>query len=259
LRRIQPVTFKEEPLTLSIETATRSGSVSLLRGRSLLSKRTGDATRSHSTDLLQLIRESLEEGGHSLQEVDLFSVALGPGSFTGLRIGIATVKSLASTLERRTLGVPTLHAVALSAGQGARVEALLPAGRGELFAQGFGVEENQKLKALDEPTHIAPQALLERLRGERSVLWVGEGAFTQQEVIRAVAEAEGIPFFSEDGAQEKALTEGWVVKAPVENLALYVGLLAHQKFMADEASRPEELQAIYVRLSDAELKEKCRT
>lgn len=253
------MSIEEEPLILCIETATRAGSIALLRGSRLLSKRTGDAARSHSTDLLQLIRESLEEGGASLQEVDLFAVALGPGSFTGLRIGIATVKSLASTLERRTVGVPTLEAVALSAGRRARVEALLPAGRGELFAQGLSVGEEQQVAALDEPAHIAPARLLERLRSERSLVWAGEGAFAQREAIRAVAESEGIPFFVEGESEDKAQREGWVLSVPVENLAWYAGLLAHRRFLTGETSRPEELRAIYVRPSDAELKEKCRT
>ncbi|HEV7843604.1 MAG TPA: tRNA (adenosine(37)-N6)-threonylcarbamoyltransferase complex dimerization subunit type 1 TsaB, partial [Pyrinomonadaceae bacterium] len=121
---------KEEPLILSIETATRAGSIALSRGRILLSTRRGDATRSHSTDLLELMRGALDDATCRIQDVELFAVALGPGSFTGLRIGVATAKSLASTLERQVVGVPTLQAVALAAGAGETVVALLPAGRG---------------------------------------------------------------------------------------------------------------------------------
>ncbi|HEY0323680.1 MAG TPA: tRNA (adenosine(37)-N6)-threonylcarbamoyltransferase complex dimerization subunit type 1 TsaB [Pyrinomonadaceae bacterium] len=249
----------QEPLILSIETATRAGSIAVSRGRTLLSTRTGDATRSHSTDLLELIRGALEEATCRIQEVELFAVALGPGSFTGLRIGVATVKSLASTLERKAVGVQTLHAIALAAGEGERVVALLPAGRGELFAQSFRVEEPFAVVPLDEPGHVAPTALLEKFRSQRTIRWAGEGALAQREKIRVLAEEEGIAFIEESVEKVSDKSEGWVLSAPPENLAEYVGLLAFEKQVRGETSKPEELHAIYVRPSDAELKEKCRT
>jgi tRNA threonylcarbamoyladenosine biosynthesis protein TsaB len=249
----------EEPLILSIETATRAGSIAVSRGRRVVSTRTGDATRSHSTDLLDMIRDALEEACGRIQDVLLFAVALGPGSFTGLRIGVATAKGLAATLERRTVGVPTLQAVALAGGACETVAALLPAGRGELFAQSFRVKEGTAPVALDAPTHIAPAALVEKFRHQRVVRWAGEGAHAQAERIRATAYEEGIPFLLEGLEKRPNLNQGWALAAPVNNLAEYVGLLALEKFGRGETSLPQELQAIYVRPSDAELKGTCRT
>ncbi|HEX8746896.1 MAG TPA: tRNA (adenosine(37)-N6)-threonylcarbamoyltransferase complex dimerization subunit type 1 TsaB [Pyrinomonadaceae bacterium] len=256
---IRAVQEREEPLILSIETATRAGSVAVLRGKAILSYGKGDATRSHSTDLLELIRQALSEAGAGLQDVELFAVALGPGSFTGLRIGVATVKGLAYTLERKVVGVPSLEALALAGGPGERVAALLPAGRGELFAQGFRVEEPLAVSPLDEPAHLAPEILLETYRGLRNVRWIGEGADAQLEKIRAVAEEEGVAFIEDNLEQARGREEQWTLAKSPENLAVYVGLLALEKQKRGETSRPEELQAIYVRPSDAELKEKCRT
>jgi tRNA threonylcarbamoyladenosine biosynthesis protein TsaB len=250
---------REEPLILSIETATRAGSVAVSRGKALLSYGTGDASRSHSTDLLELISQALSEAGAGLGDVELFAVALGPGSFTGLRIGVATVKGLASTLERRVVGVPTLEALALAAGLGERVAALLPAGRGELFAQSFRVEEPLKVSPLDKPAHVAPQILLETYRGLRNVRWIGEGADAQREKIRAVADEERIAFIEESLEQAREQEGLWTLAKSPENLAVYVGLLAFERQQRGETGRPEELQAIYVRPSDAELKEKCLT
>ncbi|MBD0371318.1 MAG: tRNA (adenosine(37)-N6)-threonylcarbamoyltransferase complex dimerization subunit type 1 TsaB [Pyrinomonadaceae bacterium] len=249
----------EEPLILSIETATRAGSIAVSRGHALLSKREGDATRSHSTDLLDLIREALEESGAGLRDVELFAVALGPGSFTGLRIGVATVKGLASTLERKVAGVPTLHALALAAGPCERAVALLPAGRGELFAQSFKVSEPLTVEPLDNPVHVAPYVLLEKFRALRSIRWVGEGAYAQREKIRAVANEEEIGFVEENTEQGSNLKEGWALAPLPENLATYVARLAFEKQKLGETSAPEDIHAIYVRPSDAELKEKCRT
>jgi tRNA threonylcarbamoyladenosine biosynthesis protein TsaB len=253
---LETVSKREEPLILSIETATRAGSLSLMRGRTSLATREGDAARSHSTDLLDLIKSILEEAGCRLREVDVFAVASGPGSFTGLRIGVATAKSLASTLERRVVGVPTLEAVALAAGVGEHVCALLPAGRGELFAQSFRVDDSPpSVKALGEAAHVAPDTLLERLRRTRKIAWAGEGALVQREKIYDYARQEQIPFY--EGASDKAgeSNDGWRLIKPVENLASYVGLLAFNRYGLGETLGPEELRAIYVRPSDAELKE----
>jgi tRNA threonylcarbamoyladenosine biosynthesis protein TsaB len=249
----------EKPLILSIETATRAGSVAVLSGHDLLSSRTGDATRSHSTDLLELVRAALEEAGASIHDVELFAVALGPGSFTGLRIGIATAKGLASTLGRKAVGVPTLRAVALAAGEGNRVVSLLPAGRGELFAQSFKVGNSYSVAPLDEAVHVAPAVLLEKFRGLRNVRWGGEGAHAQVEKIRALAQAEGIPFVEENAEHERSLDDVWTLARLPENLAAHVGRLAFEKERLGEGGEPEALQAIYVRPSDAELKETCRT
>ena len=78
------------PFVLSLETATRAGSLAITRGQELLASRTGDAQVSHSTNLLDQIKSALDEAGLKLSEIDYFAVATGPGSFTGLRIGLAT-------------------------------------------------------------------------------------------------------------------------------------------------------------------------
>lgn len=250
---------REEPLILSIETATRAGSVAVSRRQSLVSFRTGDASRSHSTDLLEHIASALAEAGHTLQDVDVFAVALGPGSFTGLRIGVATAKAFASTLERPVVGVPTLDAVALSAGPSTHTLALLPAGRGEVFAQSFRVERDTEVLALDEPSHVAPADLLERSRQLRYIKWAGEGAHLYRELIKERALAEKIAFTDEHENVARTDDAVWALAPPVESLAAYVGTLAFEKYRRHEAVRAEDLHAVYVRLSDAELKEKCRT
>src|SRR5215204_5825275 len=113
------------PLILSVETASLSGSVAVSRGEHILAAYAGDSGVSHSNTLLHDIDKLLHEVQIDLAEIDLFAVATGPGSFTGLRIGIATVKGLAATLDRPCSGIPTLHAVALAAGASHRSVALL--------------------------------------------------------------------------------------------------------------------------------------
>ena len=255
---------KEAPLILSIETATRAGSVALTRGDRLVAARVGDASVSHSSHLLRYVGEALAEASVQLREVELFAAAVGPGSFTGLRIGLATVKSFAATLGRSCVGVPTLYAVARAAGESDRTLATLPAGRGEVFAQLVKVDAGGDAHPLDDPAHLTPRRLLEKVRTVRSLRWAGEGAIIHEEAIRAQALSEKIPFSREDesGGEESDeggdSAQGWTLARPPSVLAADVAGLAALRALSAQVSPPDQLRAIYVRPSDAELNERCR-
>lgn len=224
----------KEPLILSVETATLAGSVCLARGEEVLARFSGDAGISHSNTLLHDIDKILCDAHVELAEIDLFAVASGPGSFTGLRIGIATVKGLAATLNCPCVGIPTLHAVAHSGGASENTVTLLPAGRGEVFAQLFTVTCEGVVTAHDQASHIAPQRLFEKYGLLENVLWCGDGAIAN-----------------------KALFEGdvrWRIAPSIKNLAEHVSSLALARFREKQVENPDALQALYVRPSDAELK-----
>src|SRR5215813_13565691 len=161
------------PIILAIETATRAGSVAVSHGEEILAFTSGEASSSHLTDLIENIDQVLREAGLELSDVDLFAAANGPGSFTGLRIGLATVKSMAVAMGKKCMGVSTLAAVAHAAGESERTVAMLPAGRGEVFAQMFSVIGDE-VTAFDEAMHISPQALLLKYSGYDTIVWAGE-------------------------------------------------------------------------------------
>lgn len=245
------------PLILSLETATLGGSTWLGRGTLKLAGRNGDPLVSQSNSLLSDINDCLEESGVSLADVDLFACAAGPGSFTGLRIGIATLKALAATLNRPCVGIPTLHAVAHSAGPSAATVAVMPAGRGEVFTQMFSVSSrsgNDVVNPLDAPAHLTPQKLIDRYGMLPQIKWAGSGARLQREIIASAASARGVVL--EYNSIEKAEANGnsaWKLAVYEEDLAKHVAALALQAYCEGRLQRPEELQAIYVRPSDAEL------
>ena len=225
------------PLILSVETATLSGSVAVSRGDELLGAVTGDASISHSNTLLVDVDKLLTETQIALPEIDLFAVATGPGSFTGLRIGIATIKALAATLDRPTAGVPTLEAVALSGGVSAETVALLPAGRGEVFAQLFSVLGPDLVEPLDEAAHIPPAHLFDRYGDLETVTWCGQGAVANRELIATWME-----------------NRDWTIATETGSLASHVARLALTKFNRNQVDNPFALRAIYVRPADAQLK-----
>lgn len=245
---------------LSLETATMGGSVWLGNGARQLATRIGDPKISQSATLLNDISNSLNEAGIKLAEVDLFACASGPGSFTGLRIGIATLKALAASLNRPCIGIPTLHAVAHAGGVSSATVAVLPAGRGEVFAQMFSVSESGTATELDSAAHLSPQNLIARYAGFQNLNWAGNGAHLQRDLLETSAHARGISFFEDHNDGTVAERDGgiWRLAALEPNLAKHVAALALQQFQLGGIVSPHSLSAIYVRPSDAELNQKCR-
>ena len=238
------------------------GSVFVGRGKLQLATRNGDPQVSQSNSLLSDIDHTLEEAGLVLQDVDLIACASGPGSFTGLRIGIATLKALAATLDLACAGIPTLEAVAHGAGASCATVALLPAGRGELFAQMFSASDDETVMEMDSAAHLSPQRLVEKYATYKDLMWAGPGAHQQREFLEAQAQQLGIAF-SEDATDlpdypRQPGRKVWRLAAKETNLAGHVAALALQLFERGELQSAHSVQAIYVRPSDAELKEQCR-
>ena len=124
-------------LLLAVETATAAPSVALWCGDALLGERAADPGRATAEALLPAIDALLAEARLALAAVEGFAVSIGPGSFTGLRIGVATVKGLAFGTARRAVPVSTLAALAAHARGPRPVASVLDARRGEVYAAGF--------------------------------------------------------------------------------------------------------------------------
>jgi tRNA threonylcarbamoyladenosine biosynthesis protein TsaB len=234
---------KREPLILAIETSTRAGSVSLARGRDVLSAVLGDGLSSHSTDLIDNIERVLREGNASLFDVDLFAVTVGPGSFTGLRIGLATVKAFAVCVQKPCAAVSTLAAIAHAAGDSATTVCILPAGRGEVYAQAFSAR-GEIVQALDGAAHLKPAEIVERYSKLGAIKLAGEGAHQHIETFRQRTEKE-----SAGGDMS------WTLAPQPEHLADSVAALALSAYRDGQTSDASELRANYVRASDAEINE----
>src|SRR6185503_2808150 len=96
---------------LALDTTTRAGSVALLDGERVVDERAGDGTRTHAERLPAEITSLVAAHGLTLPDIDLYAVASGPGSFTGLRIGIATIQGLALVHARRIVAISALDAL----------------------------------------------------------------------------------------------------------------------------------------------------
>ena len=239
----------QEPLILAIETATRAGSVAVTRGETLLSCREGDASISHSTNLIEMIDVVLNEAGAQLSDVDVFAVAVGPGSFTGLRIGLATVKAFAEVNQRPLVGISTLAAVAHASGLQGDVVSLLPAGRGEVFAQMFSVAAGE-VEAKDEPAHLSPAETIARYGSRTGVQFSGEGAPKLSEYIRDSAYQT-----ASEESRARIINSLDAARSSVP-LARSIAALALKDYREGKAVKSEDLHAVYLRPSDAEINER---
>ena len=228
---------------LALDTTTRAGSTALVVNDHVVDERSGDGTRTHALRLPDEILRLASENQCALSDIDLYAVATGPGSFTGLRIGIATIQGLALVHNRRVVGIPALealaHAVSGDLPAGAVIAAWMDAHRRDVFA------------ALYRVTAAAPfsRARLMELEGPS----VGSAAST---LTRWRELATGVPaLFVGDGAVlyadeiARQSSDSRVVASPL--LAGAIGLLAGDG--AAEAIEPSALRPLYVRRADVEI------
>ncbi len=143
---------------LGFDTATATCSAALWAEGSVVAHRRSEAGGRHAETLVPMLREVATEGGTTLAEVDAFAVTVGPGSFTGIRIGLAAARGLALAGKRPLIGFSTLEVLAAGVPDGERegpIIAALDAGRGRLYAQLF----DRSLAPLTEPEALEAQAL----------------------------------------------------------------------------------------------------
>jgi tRNA threonylcarbamoyladenosine biosynthesis protein TsaB len=226
---------------LALDTTTRVASAALVDNDRVVIETTGDPSRSHAERLPGDLLNVLDEAGVTLAAIEVFAIAAGPGSFTGLRIGIATMQGLAFVTGRRVVGVSVLEALAHSASQsapaGALIGAWMNAQRREVFAALYRVNAEAafapaRLTEIEPPQVATPEQVAERwaARGTFPELIVGDGAELYAAVIRDRAGLR-----------------------PAEPLAGVIGRIATHRARAGGAVDPAALQPIYVRRPDAEL------
>jgi tRNA threonylcarbamoyladenosine biosynthesis protein TsaB len=229
---------------LALDTTTREGSVALVAHDAVIAERPTDPQRSHAEQLPAALAELLAACGTTFGDIDLFAVALGPGSFTGLRIGIATMQGLAFVCGRPLAGVSALEAIgqhrASNQEEGARVGVWMDAQRGQVFSALYEVGGGPpfapaKLIEIQPPLAAMPAVTLERWAESAPpprILFAGSGAVRYAGAIR-------------DAAGDQ------VSIGPAPLLAGTIGRIALARPSA--AGDPAAVRPLYVRRPDAEL------
>ncbi len=241
----QPMVNSGSVIVLALDTTTRAGSVALLQEGRVLVTRSGTTEKGHAERLPAALIDALREAGLAIRQVDVFAVASGPGSFTGLRIGIATIQGLAFALGRPVVGVSVLDALAVLARDHAALAprhspllaaAFMDAQRHEVFAALYPAEGD--LVPLDGPVSEPPNSVLTRwseLAENRPILVAGDGIDRYRSLL---VEHLGSRFHAVD---------------PLPPLAPTIASLAAAEAAAGRAVAPHAVRPVYVRRPDAEL------
>lgn len=174
------------PLILAIETATHQCTVALGVDGAVLAERTsGAAKQAHAASVNVFIDEVMREAGHSLRELNAVAVGIGPGSYTGLRIGLSAAKGLCHALDIPILGISTLAVLARAAGSKSTVQwPMIDARRMEVFAQ----PHNAELEPQGEVSAIVLDQAWAKDQGAITVY--GDGADKAADLWRTCANVE---------------------------------------------------------------------
>jgi len=225
---------------LALDTTTRGGSVAVVDDDRVIAEQGGDQARSHAERLPDEILAIVAAHQVPLDSVDFFAVASGPGSFTGLRIGIATVQGFAFVKGRGVVGISALEALAHCASvglpAGAHVAAWMDAYRRDVFAALYRVTDApsfdpDRLVELDTPSVDGPAATWAR--------------WSKEFVVPSVVIGDGAVLY------EAIVTPSRVMRPPL--LAGAIGRLAVSHVRRGGAVHPSAVHPLYVRRPDAEI------
>ena len=225
-------------LILAIETATGCGSVSLTRGGAgdgrLLAEATAQPDITHSRRLLGSVDWIMKAAGVEWPDVDGVAVSLGPGSFTGLRIGMAAAKGIALAAGVPLIGVLTQDAIALSCPVIDRpLWCLLDARKQEVYAACYQPGNSGRPEQISPAEAIRPELLAEKIK-EPSIL-AGPGGDEYYDFFSALEGVQLVPA---------------ALSSP---RAARVGFLAAEQLAAGETLDPATAAPLYVRASEAEI------
>ena len=227
-------------IVLAIDTCDARGSLAVLRDAAVLKVVVHESQEDYSTWLLPAVRECLAGAGLRMEDVDAYAAAAGPGSFTGVRVGLTAVKAWAEVYGKKIAAVSRLEALAAEATDGTNwVAAFANAQRGQVF--GAIYQRNGKgLTRLDDEMVIAPgkflEAAEEAAKGER-ISWVS----TDSECV--VGEEA---WKAREGLGERIESVS-TVRAPM------IGRVGMEALREGRFTEALALDANYVRRSDAEV------
>lgn len=119
---------------LTVDTSSKEIAIGLFKGAKCLYEEYIVADKNYNKVLMPIIQESIKKAGLALGDIDIFASTLGPGSFTGIRVGMAALKGLAQPVRKKYTGAVVLDILANSSASQKRVWAILDAGRNELYA-----------------------------------------------------------------------------------------------------------------------------
>jgi tRNA threonylcarbamoyladenosine biosynthesis protein TsaB len=220
---------------LGIETSTMTGSIAVISNDRLIAEHSVNTKTTHAERLLTSIDLALQAASLTIHEIDGIAVASGPGSFTGLRIGITTAKSLAYSIQKPIVGVPSLDALAAQyLYSGLLICPILDARKKEVYSALYR-NTGAQIQRLSEYSVIAPEQLVKNI--QEPVLFLGDGVAPYREQLSSLL--GDLALFADPA---HLLPRGCLVAT-----------LGQNRLAAGDVDDCFALKPTYIRKSDAEL------
>jgi tRNA threonylcarbamoyladenosine biosynthesis protein TsaB len=220
---------------LGIETSTRTGSVAVLCEQGVIAQYSLNIEITHSERLMSTVDRVLKDTGLSLKQIDGFAVAVGPGSFTGLRIGVSTIKGLAFATGKPVAAVPTLKALAFNVPHAAHpVCPLLDARKNEVYAALYSFEGPALVQVMPEAV-ISLALLADRLAGK--TVFTGEASLLFRKELESLFAGRAL----------------FAPRSAVLPSAAAVAEIGLGMIRAGRHADPDSLTPVYIRRPEAEV------
>ena len=221
-------------LTLAFDTSSRTASVAVLSDDTILYESIINTGLNHSEILMPSIDYVLRQVRLKISDINLFACTLGPGSFTGLRIGVSTLKGLMLATGTPATGVSSLAAVALNPGITSKtICSMIDAGRGQVYVAYFKYDDKNVLQQIGKEQAVNPQEIVNNT--DKNTLFVGDG------VIKYAGNINSIQF-----------QEVYVASDLQHYIrASAVGILGLRKFAENNLLDASTLVPVYLRSADA--------
>jgi tRNA threonylcarbamoyladenosine biosynthesis protein TsaB len=219
---------------LAVDTATKSCSVAVMDEQSVISEYTVNHKETHSRFLMGMIHAILDICRLTVIDLDGFAVTIGPGSFTGLRIGLSAIKGFALATGKPLVGISTLEVLAYQiSGSDKLICPMMDARRDEVYTARYYFND-QKLECQQLPQVASPEKAIENINVP--CIMVGDGSMRYQALIKSRLGSMGI--FANFTQQ--------VIRAST------VGHIAMQRFTLNDTDDVSRIEPFYIRKSDAE-------
>lgn len=223
---------------LGIDSSATSASVAVLCDSKVISLDYSNTGLTHSQTLMPMVENALLKANVTINDIDYLAVSNGPGSFTGIRIGVSAVKGMADPLNKKCVGVSTLEAIAKPLeNTGVIAVSAMDARCNQVYCALFDCE-NGKMKRLSDDEAVSIDELIERLKTqEKAIVLIGDGAVVCYNKMKEI------------------LNNISIASASVRyQSASSVALIAEEKILEDERNAivASELVPEYLRLSQAE-------
>lgn len=226
---------------LAVDTSSRNCSVSIVevdknKNINVIAQGNNDDERTHSVKLMPMIDKMFKKSNLSLDNIDLLACCLGPGSFTGIRIGIATMKAFADVKNIPTVGVTSLESLAYNINENSTICPIIDCKNNNVYSAIFKLNDNTYSQIGENIADTIDEALeICKLHGKDSIIFIGDGSVLHKKMILEKFENMDVKF------SDKNLQS-----------SLSLARCAYDKYLKGEYGDSNNISPLYLRMSQAE-------